>query len=233
MADIAQEDTYTGVVSPFFSENDPSSGSISYEIHQGGSSQTILSTVNQIVNQHTNASFNGSWVLVATWNNVQQNARSNVSFPRISKLYHVFPQTNTFQGILVTDLTTSSYAVFTYHCGDMSFSDPGLIGFTHIKDGVNITHGATYREHPYFVSCLNEQNSDWVNVVYEIAKSGKKLSIISCFYQAIYCHYKTEDECEADNGGCEQICTNTFLSFNCNCHGGYTLNDDGYTCSGK
>ena len=42
---------------------------------------------------------------------------------------------------------------------------------------MNITHGATYREHPYFVSCLNEQNSDWVNVVYEIAKSGKKLSI--------------------------------------------------------
>ena len=177
MADITQEDTYTGVVSPFFSENDPSSGSISYEIHQGGSSQTILSTVNQIVNQHTNASFNGSWALVATWNNVQQNAGNNVSFPHISKLYHVFPQTNTFQGMLVTDLTTSSYAVFTYHCGDMSFSDPGLIGFTHIKDGVNITHGATYREHPYFVSCLNEQNSDWVNVVYEIAKSGKKLSV--------------------------------------------------------
>ena len=55
----------------------------------------------------------------------------------------------------------------------------------------------------------------------------------SLVVQSNMCHYKTEDECEADNGGCEQICTNTFLSFNCSCRGGYTLNDDGYTCSGN
>ena len=36
-----------------------------------------------------------------------------------------------------------------------------------------------------------------------------------------------------DNGGCEQICTDTFLSFNCSCRDGYVLNDDGFTCSGK
>ena len=79
----------------------------------------------------------------------------------------------------MTDFTTSSYAIFTYRCGDMSFSDPGLIGFTNNNDGLNITHGATYRGHPHFLSCLNEPNSEWVNVVYEIASSGKKPLLIS------------------------------------------------------
>ncbi|CAI8054601.1 Matrilin-2 [Geodia barretti] len=33
-----------------------------------------------------------------------------------------------------------------------------------------------------------------------------------------------------NNGGCEQICTDTFLSYNCSCEDGYLLNGDG-TCS--
>ena len=79
-------------------------------------------------------------------------------------------QANTFQGILVTDLTTSSYAVFMYKCGDMAFSDPGQIGYVYYED--NVTHGASYREFPHLVSCLNEPTSSWVNIVYEIAQSG-------------------------------------------------------------
>ena len=42
----------------------------------------------------------------------------------------------------------------------------------------------------------------------------------------------TVDECEMDNGGCEQICTDTFLSFGCSCTYGYVLNSDGVSCSG-
>ena len=87
MADKTQEETYTGIVSPFFSENDPLRGSISYEIHQWNSSQHILSHVNQIINQHMNTNFNGSWALVATWNNVQPVAENNVSIVmHVSKL---------------------------------------------------------------------------------------------------------------------------------------------------
>ena len=41
----------------------------------------------------------------------------------------------------------------------------------------------------------------------------------------------TVNECEIDNGGCEQICTDTFLSYNCSCKDGYSLNTDG-SCSG-
>ncbi|XP_019618512.1 PREDICTED: uncharacterized protein LOC109465602, partial [Branchiostoma belcheri] len=38
------------------------------------------------------------------------------------------------------------------------------------------------------------------------------------------------DECETNNGGCAQICTNTIGSFQCSCRDGFGLNTDGFTC---
>ncbi|XP_019620809.1 PREDICTED: P-selectin-like [Branchiostoma belcheri] len=38
------------------------------------------------------------------------------------------------------------------------------------------------------------------------------------------------NECSISNGGCGQICTNTFGSFQCSCRIGYTLNSDGFAC---
>ena len=40
------------------------------------------------------------------------------------------------------------------------------------------------------------------------------------------------DECNFDNGGCEQVCNNTPGSFLCDCFHGYALNHDGFTCQG-
>ncbi|KAI8493020.1 Troponin I, slow skeletal muscle [Branchiostoma belcheri] len=40
------------------------------------------------------------------------------------------------------------------------------------------------------------------------------------------------DECETNNGGCAQICTNTIGSFQCSCLDGFGLNTDGFTCDG-
>ena len=39
-----------------------------------------------------------------------------------------------------------------------------------------------------------------------------------------------EDECETNNGGCSQICTDTLASFTCSCNEGFLLNADGTTC---
>jgi hypothetical protein len=39
------------------------------------------------------------------------------------------------------------------------------------------------------------------------------------------------DECGVDNGGCEQICTNTIGSFNCTCNAGFELAYDRRTCN--
>ena len=41
------------------------------------------------------------------------------------------------------------------------------------------------------------------------------------------------NECQASNGGCEQLCTNTDGSFQCSCRTGYSLSSDGLSCNGK
>ena len=39
-------------------------------------------------------------------------------------------------------------------------------------------------------------------------------------------------ECDEDDGGCEQICTNTEGSYECSCRNGYVLDGNGLNCSG-
>ena len=41
------------------------------------------------------------------------------------------------------------------------------------------------------------------------------------------------NECATNNGGCEQNCQNNVGSYNCTCSTGYTLNSNGYSCTGK
>jgi hypothetical protein len=41
------------------------------------------------------------------------------------------------------------------------------------------------------------------------------------------------NECQERSALCEQICINTNGSYDCQCNDGYTLNNDGLTCSGE
>ena len=41
------------------------------------------------------------------------------------------------------------------------------------------------------------------------------------------------NECQNNNGGCAQSCTNTEGSFLCSCDTGYILGADGFGCDGK
>ena len=41
------------------------------------------------------------------------------------------------------------------------------------------------------------------------------------------------NECDMENGDCDQVCMNTMGSFTCSCMMGYEINDDGMTCDGK
>ena len=41
------------------------------------------------------------------------------------------------------------------------------------------------------------------------------------------------NECQINNGGCEQVCTNTESSYECSCNSGYQLAGDGINCNGK
>ena len=41
------------------------------------------------------------------------------------------------------------------------------------------------------------------------------------------------NECNTNNGGCDDSCTNTVGSYYCQCDTGYTLQSNGHTCSGN
>ena len=41
------------------------------------------------------------------------------------------------------------------------------------------------------------------------------------------------DECAANNGGCEQVCTNMIRGHNCSCRSGFLLEANGQNCTGK
>lgn len=85
--------------------------------------------------------------------------------------YFLILQTNTFQGILVSDFE-QSFAVFTYKCGDLGFSGDATIGFV-TEGGLYANHAATFRGNAKEVACLNSPNSPWVNIVYKLTDSGK------------------------------------------------------------
>ena len=77
---------------------------------------------------------------------------------------------NTFQGVLITDFS-SSYSVFTYKCGDLEYSNGATIGFSS-GDGLFANHPATERGSAQSIACLNQPTTPWVNVVYELTIPG-------------------------------------------------------------
>ena len=54
----------------------------------------------------------------------------------------------------------------------------------------------------------------------------------NAFTLVLYTTYAV-NECEVDNGGCEEMCTDTPLSYLCSCCDGYELETDRHNCSGK
>ena len=57
---------------------------------------------------------------------------------------------------------------------------------------------------------------------------------ISCFTTACSIYFLTDiNECTNNNGGCEDVCTNTIGSYTCSCQSiGYYLDNDKHNCSG-
>ena len=41
------------------------------------------------------------------------------------------------------------------------------------------------------------------------------------------------NECNNDNGGCDDTCTNNDGSYKCSCDDGYELDNDQHMCNGK
>ena len=79
--------------------------------------------------------------------------------------------TNTFQGVIITDGSTS-YAVFLYHCPSMEWSGNAVIGWQASR--------SYYRNHPLSgtsdakqVACLNTTTSSYNTVVFKLSSVSK------------------------------------------------------------
>lgn len=61
-------------MAPFFTDINIASGSgqIGYEVHTVSTSETLLSSVDIIINEHMQTNFHGEWLLVAEWDSVPQ-----------------------------------------------------------------------------------------------------------------------------------------------------------------
>ena len=75
-------------------------------------------------------------------------------------------QTNTFQGVLITDGRVS-YTVFIYDCGRMEWSGGATIGFN--TDGTFfVNHPLSQMDNTSEIACLNAPETVWSNVVYNL-----------------------------------------------------------------
>ena len=79
-------------------------------------------------------------------------------------------QRNTLQGIVITD-GNKTYAVYTYHCNDVQWSDGSVIGFN--------AGGSYYVNHPLSdsisardIDCVHSPESEWNNVVFDVNPNG-------------------------------------------------------------
>ena len=68
---------------------------------------------------------------------------------------------------MITDGVTS-YAVFTYRCGDMNWAYGPTIGFNAAGD-YYVNHPNTGSTSGEEIACLNSPASQWYNLVYEIS----------------------------------------------------------------
>ena len=63
--------SYSYIVAPFWADHDPRpAGQISYAVYSTNSE--VLSTVNRFIRQQTGTNFEGSWMLVAYWDNIPE-----------------------------------------------------------------------------------------------------------------------------------------------------------------
>ena len=168
---------WTFTVAPFWSNLDTSQGgNVSWEIHNISLSHELIETVNNFIHdEYGDVNFNGTWMLLGFWEDVTPSGKSSpvsiLMSPFIPQtMYFPYIQSSTFQAVLITN-STQSYAVFTYKCGELSWSENATIGF-------NVPIGP-YKNHPLSdaavdpdtIACVH-MDSVWNNVIYNLQPDG-------------------------------------------------------------
>ena len=174
------------LVAPFWDDVDirGGNGRIMYEIHEDG---YFLEQVNRFLQRKRPSSFEGTWMLVAHWDEVHPYFGATATTVSItimsSKAIYLFCvcvffffQDNTFQAILITD-GQYSYTIFTYKCGLMEWDNGAIIGFNAIG-GVFENHDPSSSE----VACLNSPESEYSNIVYLLSNESPEIPIPGIYY---------------------------------------------------
>ena len=91
-------------------------------------------------------------------------------------LYLPTLQRNTFEGILITDGDSTSYAVFIYRCGDINWSRDnsfnfGVVGYRAVGSLFE-TNPASSSDDVLMLGCNNNETHPWENLIYRLS-AGK------------------------------------------------------------
>ena len=80
-------------------------------------------------------------------------------------------QNNTFQAIVITN-GTKSYAVYTYKCGELQWSNEATIGFNAGGEFYD-NHPLSGEPHANSIACVHiGDNTTWNNVIYDLVPDG-------------------------------------------------------------
>ncbi len=89
----------------------------------------------------------------------------------LHRSYNFFLQNNTFQACLITN-GTKSYAVYTYQCGELQWSNEATIGFNAGGD-IYENHPLSGQTHANSIACVHtNHNTPWNNVIYDLVPDG-------------------------------------------------------------
>ena len=142
--------------------------------------------------------FNGKWMLVAQWTEVAETKWENASPLTVTLLkcfliiMHTnlqgltvaispFFQNNTFEGILITDGNSTSYAVFIYRCRDINWAGDrdlnAVVGYRINRHLFDI-NPASFSDDVLWLGCNNTRTYPWENLIYQLA--GKVTEWLVC-----------------------------------------------------
>jgi hypothetical protein len=146
------------LVAPYWDDADTSGGNgqIYYEVHESGH---YINQVNSYLNTVRPSRFEGTWMLVITWDKIHP-------WPGSSRT-----EENTFQTILISD-GTYTYAIFVYYCGLLEWGNGPIIGYDAAGERFD-NHDPSSVE----IACLNFPASYWQNVVYRLSTDSSEIPV--------------------------------------------------------
>ncbi|CAI8033001.1 Low-density lipoprotein receptor-related protein 6, partial [Geodia barretti] len=162
-------------VAPYWADHDARlHGTVSWEQYsteESTETDDIIARVNEFINTNTEeTNFAGNFVFVGNW-------REMHPYPAGASQLQAAPfldMNNTYQAVLVTDGDTKSYAIFTYKCGSLGWSEEAIVGYN--------AAGDYYMNHPLSglyltqsIACVHT-DSVWNNVIYDLVPNPALLT---------------------------------------------------------